>query len=118
MKCPVCDARLREVTRRGVEVDICPECKGVWLERGELEKLVELAAEEEDYVGDRGARARVRDDDKPGRSRDNDDDDDEGERHRRYEEEWRRKPEAYRTQKTKSSWLSQVLESVGGEGND
>ncbi|RLT37389.1 MAG: cytoplasmic protein [Chloroflexi bacterium] len=107
MKCPVCDARLREVTRRGVEIDICPECKGVWLERGELEKLIEVAAEEEDYVGERS-----------GRPRDRDDDDDERERHRRYEEEWRRKPEAYRTQKKKSSWLSQVLESVGGEGND
>lgn len=44
MKCPVCDATLRPVERRGVEVDICPDCKGVWLDRGELEKLVELAA--------------------------------------------------------------------------
>lgn len=116
MKCPVCDARLREVNRRGVEIDICPECKGVWLERGELEKLLDVAAEEEEYIGDRDARARGRDDDdKRPRIRD---DDDERERHRRHEEEWRQRPEAYRTQKKKSSWLSQVLESVGGEGND
>ena len=41
MNCPVCDAKLREVTKMGVQVDICPDCKGVWLDRGELEKIVE-----------------------------------------------------------------------------
>lgn len=43
MNCPVCDAKLREVNKMGVDVDICPDCKGVWLDRGELEKLLELA---------------------------------------------------------------------------
>lgn len=41
MKCPVCnDVRMREVEKDGVLIDICPECKGVWLDRGELEKLM------------------------------------------------------------------------------
>jgi Zn-finger nucleic acid-binding protein len=40
MKCPVCDGRMREVEKEGVVIDICPECKGVWLDRGELEKLL------------------------------------------------------------------------------
>ncbi|MCE5315316.1 MAG: zf-TFIIB domain-containing protein [Armatimonadota bacterium] len=43
MNCPVCDGRLRAVEKHGVEVDICPECKGVWLDRGELEKIIEMA---------------------------------------------------------------------------
>lgn len=41
MKCPVCsDVRMREVEKDGVMIDICPDCKGVWLDRGELEKLM------------------------------------------------------------------------------
>jgi len=35
---------MREVEKNGVTVDICPSCKGVWLDRGELEKLMEYAA--------------------------------------------------------------------------
>ncbi len=42
MQCPVCDDRLREVEKYGVMVDICPSCKGVWLDRGELEKIATL----------------------------------------------------------------------------
>jgi uncharacterized protein len=40
MQCPVCDERMKEVERQGVSIDICPGCKGVWLDRGELEKLI------------------------------------------------------------------------------
>ncbi|MEF2969023.1 zf-TFIIB domain-containing protein [Paenibacillus sp. M1] len=41
MKCPVCnDVRMREVEKDGVMIDVCPDCKGVWLDRGELEKLM------------------------------------------------------------------------------
>lgn len=41
MDCPVCDnVRMREVDRDGVTIDICPQCKGVWLDRGELDKLL------------------------------------------------------------------------------
>ncbi|MFD0714094.1 zf-TFIIB domain-containing protein [Paenibacillus sp. GCM10027626] len=42
MKCPVCtDVRMREVEKDGVMIDICPDCKGVWLDRGELDKLMQ-----------------------------------------------------------------------------
>ena len=37
MKCPKCGADLREETHEHVKVDICPECKGLWLDAGELE---------------------------------------------------------------------------------
>lgn len=41
MRCPICnDVRMREVEKDGVLIDVCPECKGVWLDRGELEKLM------------------------------------------------------------------------------
>ena len=42
MKCPVCkDVTLLMSERKGVEIDYCPECRGIWLDRGELEKLME-----------------------------------------------------------------------------
>ncbi|MDW7672999.1 MAG: zf-TFIIB domain-containing protein [Bacillota bacterium] len=41
MNCPVCDGiKMREVEKEGVLIDICPQCKGVWLDRGELDKLM------------------------------------------------------------------------------
>ena len=41
MKCPVCDnVRMREVQKDDVLIDVCPDCKGVWLDRGELDKLM------------------------------------------------------------------------------
>ncbi|MEO8118568.1 MAG: zf-TFIIB domain-containing protein [Rhodoferax sp.] len=45
MKCPICpDATLLMSDRQGVEIDYCPQCRGIWLDRGELDKLLELAA--------------------------------------------------------------------------
>jgi Zn-finger nucleic acid-binding protein len=44
MKCPACkDATLVITDRQGIEIDSCPECRGVWLDRGELDKLIERA---------------------------------------------------------------------------
>jgi Zn-finger nucleic acid-binding protein len=46
MKCPVCpESMLVMSDRQGVEIDYCPQCRGVWLDRGELDKLIERAAE-------------------------------------------------------------------------
>lgn len=42
MNCPQCkDASLVMSERQGVEIDYCPKCRGVWLDRGELDKIVE-----------------------------------------------------------------------------
>jgi uncharacterized protein len=41
MKCPVDDTTLAISDRQGIEIDYCPECRGVWLDRGELDKLIE-----------------------------------------------------------------------------
>lgn len=45
MKCPHCsDVTLVMSERQGVEIDYCPQCRGVWLDRGELDKLIERSA--------------------------------------------------------------------------
>jgi uncharacterized protein len=41
MQCPNCDAELKISDRQGVEIDYCPQCRGVWLDRGELDKILE-----------------------------------------------------------------------------
>jgi Zn-finger nucleic acid-binding protein len=45
MKCPICsDTNLVITDRQGIEIDYCPACRGVWLDRGELDKLIERSA--------------------------------------------------------------------------
>lgn len=45
MKCPVCTSvNLVMTDRQGVEIDYCPQCRGVWLDRGELDKIIERTA--------------------------------------------------------------------------
>ncbi|MEY4697477.1 MAG: hypothetical protein RIT14_1905 [Pseudomonadota bacterium] len=44
MKCPVDNETLVMADRNGVEIDYCPKCRGVWLDRGELDKIIERAA--------------------------------------------------------------------------
>ena len=41
MKCPACDVPLSMTDRQGIEIDYCPQCRGVWLDRGELDKIIE-----------------------------------------------------------------------------
>ncbi len=45
MQCPTCTiTNLLMTVREGVEIDYCPQCRGVWLDRGELDKLIDRAA--------------------------------------------------------------------------
>ena len=46
MPCPVCKVPLVMSDRQGVEIDYCPQCRGVWLDRGELDKIIERSAAE------------------------------------------------------------------------
>ena len=66
MVCPNCQSVLSISSREGVEIDFCPQCRGVWLDRGELDKIIERAADE---IGGRDERPRPqerpRDDDRP-----------------------------------------------------
>jgi Zn-finger nucleic acid-binding protein len=47
MKCPNDDITLIMSERSGIEIDYCPECRGVWLDRGELDKIIERSATEQ-----------------------------------------------------------------------
>lgn len=105
MNCPVCDAKLRAVDKHGVEVDICPDCKGVWLDRGELEKLIEMAAND----GPVQRIASERPSERPHVF---------GDDQRRYEDDHHEKDPGHSQgsshQKRKGSWLTDVLGSFGG----
>ncbi len=75
MKCPIDEETLVLAERQGVEIDYCPRCRGVWLDRGELDKLIEKAPDTYESGPARGDfdRDRDRDRDRDG-YRDDDDD--------------------------------------------
>ena len=44
MNCPICNIALQMTERQGIEIDYCPQCRGVWLDRGELDKIIERSS--------------------------------------------------------------------------
>lgn len=51
MKCPVCtNVNLVMSERQGIEIEYCPECRGVWLDRGELDKIIESSGTQQTIV--------------------------------------------------------------------
>ncbi len=66
--CPRCGVGLAMSERQGIEIDYCPQCRGVWLDRGELDKIIDRAG----AAFDAAARPQPRDE----RGRDRYDDDD------------------------------------------
>ena len=46
MKCPNCNVALTMADRNGIEIDYCPDCRGVWLDRGELDKIIERSVQQ------------------------------------------------------------------------
>jgi Zn-finger nucleic acid-binding protein len=73
MLCPNDQSELRIADRNGVEIDYCPQCRGVWLDRGELDKIIDRAAGQIDSAGlQRGSVPPVRR--QPDRDRYDDDD--------------------------------------------
>lgn len=74
MKCPIDQSQLQVTDRQGIEIDWCPTCRGIWLDRGELDKIIERSAA---YV-DSGRSSYDDDDDRYERRRDDD-------RYERYE---------------------------------
>jgi len=115
MNCPVCDGRLRAIEKYGVEIDICPDCKGIWLDRGELEKILELEA----VGGPATERNRPRNVERSpadvapqSRRESHDDDDDDHDRRRSYpaQDQHGRPP-----QKRRGSWIGDLLGGLGGD---
>ncbi len=110
MNCPACQTVMREREKENVIVDICPNCRGMWLDHGELEKLVEIESErsgkyrkyydDDDDDDDRRPAARP-DDRRPDDRRD-------------YES--RGSSQQPYPQKKKKGFLSNLMETFGGEG--
>lgn len=133
MKCPVCDESMREVEKSGVALDICPGCKGVWLDRGELEKLMEFAAATAMQETTPGApvsrisppppggrdRREYREEDRHHGHHDGDDDDDHygyG-KNRGHDDDDHRYDQRgnYGPYQKKKSWISNVFDMFGGD---
>ena len=58
MKCPACQVDLVMSERQSIEIDYCPKCRGVWLDRGELDKIIEKSAAELAPAPQRASEAR------------------------------------------------------------
>lgn len=65
MKCPVDGSTLVLSERAGVEIDYCPTCRGVWLDRGELDKLIERSTAPRAHSRTSQMSKQVRDDRNP-----------------------------------------------------
>lgn len=138
MNCPVCGDKMKEVVKCGVELDICPACKGVWLDRGELEKLMEYAAangasasapqETPPPLPEAGRNDRptpYHEYREPYRHGDHDDHDDDDDHHYRHDDHhWRQGHEDSRGQgygyggqhnqyPKKKSWVSNLFDMLG-----
>lgn len=99
MNCPNCQTVMREREKESVIIDVCPNCKGMWLDHGELEKIVEIESE-------RGGKYRKY----------YDDDDDDDDRRRSSSSSGGGYQQA--PPKKKKGFFSNLMESMGGEGGD
>ncbi len=62
MKCPNCNETLVMADRQGVEIDYCPKCRGVWLDKGELDKIIERSSQiQPGYANNPDANSQYRD---------------------------------------------------------
>ena len=73
MKCPNCEETLVMTERQSVEIDYCPKCRGVWLDKGELDKIIEKSSSAES-----SQQLKSQDENRNRRNDDDDDDDDGG----------------------------------------
>ena len=117
MKCPVCNVDLLMAERQGVEIDYCPQCRGVWLDRGELDKVIERTNAEYERVVTRPQHAALREE--PIRSEpDSQHDDDESrrdrERHDEHGSREHRDEHAAPAHKKRGGFLGDLLDGLGG----
>ena len=112
MNCPVDGTSLQMTERQGVEIDYCPRCRGVWLDRGELDKVIERASVQErppegpfyPATRDEGRGGEHRYDDDRDFDRRYDDDHD----RRRYGDD--RGDDRYRRRKKRESFLEDLFD--------
>jgi uncharacterized protein len=99
MVCPVCQVELNMMDRQGIEIDYCPKCRGVWLDRGELDKLIERTPEMDNRPVVQSRREDM--------TFDYDDDDD---YKRKNDERYRSDDRAYPPGKKKRSFFSDMFD--------
>lgn len=96
MNCPTDATPLTMSERSGIEIDYCPECRGVWLDRGELDKIIERSLQHQQPAP---PPQQPRGDDR-GYQRDRDE---------RFERD-RPAPYGYEKRKRRESWLSELFD--------
>ncbi len=105
---------MRERERSGVKIDFCAACKGIWLDRGELDKIIAIELGDDD--DGRGIEARNAENARDARRRDDDDDDDDDRRSGNYRgSDDRERSGEYRKKSKKSSFFGSLTEMLGGE---
>jgi len=95
MLCPHCNQTLLMTDRQGIEIDYCPKCRGIWLDRGELEKLIERSVAGEGRGRPQDDRDRL----PPREAYRHDSDDDRG-----YSDSY------YGKRKKRESWLGELFD--------
>jgi len=112
MQCPIDNVDLVMTERSGIEIDYCPKCRGVWLDRGELDKIIERGSTDQTESRVSGPHY--------GRHGDDDDEDDENEDrqqdNRRHHTERHDQPRDYRDsgrKKKKESFLGDLFDFGG-----
>ena len=103
MKCPTDGSTLTMSERAGVEIDYCPECRGVWLDRGELDKILDRATAESTPAAPPPAPAP------PPQQRDDRRYDDRRGDERRYDDRRYGSQQPYRKKK-KEHWLMEIFD--------
>ncbi|HEX2949296.1 MAG TPA: zf-TFIIB domain-containing protein [Armatimonadota bacterium] len=108
MICPVGGNTLRAIERSGIEIDICPGCKGVWLDRGELDKIIqrEASSMEQGYEAP-PQRAYPREQEHHDRHYDH-------EREHEHDERYREGQYAQKRNR-RGSWMTDLFEGFGGD---
>lgn len=101
MKCPVCkDVTLLMSEKNGVEIDYCPECRGIWLDRGELDKIIDRARDARDGYRESERQEYRREERRDDRRED------------RYDERYDKKS---KKKQSPLSALGDIMEIFGGE---
>ncbi len=111
MNCPKCNIPLSMSDRQGVEIDFCPQCRGVWLDRGELDKIIERSSFTAPPVSPAGApppmpTASHMPPQQPNYRR-HDDDDDDDYRRRSYDKDY---DKGYDGKKKKKGFLGDLFD--------
>ena len=107
MKCPLCkDVTLLMSEKKGVEIDYCPECRGIWLDKGELEKLIEKEETyNKEHYGYKSESKRYDDDKYEERKHYHDDD---------YDDKYY-KDSKYPRKRKRESFMGEIFDIFGGD---